>query len=317
METKDGKRNYSHPFPIPAIWTIFTHLTQNRKHGLQIQHTHGRFFALTTRLHEDRALQGGKGFYKFIWVRDGKLDIEVDHVVMHLRKGELVTLSPLHHVDMLRAEGHYLSVLFNSNFYCIYGHGGESSRHGFLFHGSSNILHLSLDATETERPVPYHRHVGRRMRRGRQPARGNAPPAAQTLIIVCTRMARLRLETGKGRENGFDIIRQFYVLVDNHFKEKKQVQDYAEMLYRSPKTLSNLFSLYGLDSPLHIIHERIDAEARRCCSIPRRAPRKSVRYLDLKIWPRSAVFFKKMNRKSISDFRREEKKEDDRPTGLA
>ena len=86
-------------------------------------------------------------------------------------------------------------------------------------------------------------------------------------------MARLRLETGKGRENGFDIIRQFYVLVDNHFKEKKQVQDYAEMLYRSPKTLSNLFSLYGLDSPLHIIHERIDAEARRCCSIPRRAPR--------------------------------------------
>ena len=26
-----------------------------------------------------------------------------------------------------------------------------------------------------------------------------------------------------GRENTFDVIRQFYVLVDSHFKEKKQV----------------------------------------------------------------------------------------------
>ena len=43
---------------------------------------------------------------------------------------------------------------------------------------------------------------------------------------------------------------------------KRQVQDYADMLCRSPKTLSNLFSACGLPSPLRIIHERIDAEAR-------------------------------------------------------
>ena len=177
------------------------------------------FFALTTRLHEDRALQGGKGFYKFIWVRDGKLDIEVDHVVMHLRKGELVTLSPLHHVDMLRAEGHYLSVLFNSNFYCIYGHGGESSCHGFLFHGSSNILHLSLDATETERLSHITDTLAEECAVADNLQEEMLRLLLKRLIIVCTRMARLRLETGKGRENGFDIIRQFYVLVDNHFKE--------------------------------------------------------------------------------------------------
>ena len=53
------------------------------------------------------------------------------------------------------------------------------------------------------------------------------------------------------------------MLVDQYFREKKQVQDYADMLCRSPKTLSNLFSACGLPSPLRIIHERIDAEARR------------------------------------------------------
>jgi AraC-like DNA-binding protein len=41
------------------------------------------------------------------------------------------------------------------------------------------------------------------------------------------------------------------------------VQDYADMLFKSPKTLSNLFKTYNEKSPLRIIHERIILEARR------------------------------------------------------
>lgn len=58
-------------------------------------------------------------------------------------------------------------------------------------------------------------------------------------------------------------MRQYYVLVDEHFREKKQVQEYADLLNRSPKTLSNLFAAYGLPSPLRVIHERTGAEAQR------------------------------------------------------
>ena len=65
-------------------------------------------------------------------------------------------------------------------------------------------------------------------------------------IITCTRIARQRFGVGQEKEKTFDIIRQYYVLVDRHFKEKKQVQDYADILCRSPKTLSNLFSTCGL-----------------------------------------------------------------------
>ena len=72
-------------------------------------------------------------------------------------------------------------------------------------------------------------------------------------IITYTRIAREKLDVGQDKEKSFDIIRRYYVLVDNHYKEKKQVQDYAEMLYRSPKTLSNLFAAYGLPSPLRIV----------------------------------------------------------------
>ncbi len=265
--------------------------------------------ALTSRFHEDADLQRNKGFYKFIWVRHGSLDIEIDHVVMHLKENEIISLSPLHHVDMLRAEGDYLSLLFNSNFYCIYGHDNEVSCNGFLFHGSSNVMRLKLTLTESR----LLEHIIETLRE-ECTVRDNLQEEMlrillKRFIIVCTRMARLRLEVDQERENGFDIIRQFYVLVDNHFKEKKQVQDYAEMLYRSPKTLSNLFSLYGLNSPLRIIHERVDAEARRLLLYTSKSAKEISEILGFEDLATFSRFFKKMNQKSISDFRREEKKE--------
>ena len=265
--------------------------------------------ALTSRFHEDAGLQHNKSFYKFIWVRHGSLDIEIDHVVMHLKENEIISLSPLHHVDMLRAEGDYLSLLFNSNFYCIYGHDNEVSCNGFLFHGSSNVMRLKLNPTESR----LLEHIIETLRE-ECTVRDNLQEEMlrillKRFIIVCTRMARLRLEVDQERENGFDIIRQFYVLVDNHFKEKKQVQDYAEMLYRSPKTLSNLFSLYGLNSPLRIIHERVDAEARRLLLYTSKSAKEISEILGFEDLATFSRFFKKMNQKSISDFRREEKKE--------
>jgi transcriptional regulator len=265
--------------------------------------------ALTSRFHEDASLQRNKSLYKFIWVRHGSLDIEIDHVVMHLKENEIISLSPLHHVDMLRAEGDYLSLLFNSNFYCIYGHDNEVSCNGFLFHGSSNVMRLKLNPTESR----LLEHIIETLRE-ECTVRDNLQEEMlrillKRFIIVCTRMARLRLEVDQERENGFDIIRQFYVLVDNHFKEKKQVQDYAEMLYRSPKTLSNLFSLYGLNSPLRIIHERVDAEARRLLLYTSKSAKEISEILGFEDLATFSRFFKKMNQKSISDFRREEKKE--------
>ena len=175
--------------------------------------------ALTSRFHEDAGLQRNKSFYKFIWVRHGSLDIEIDHVVMHLKENEIISLSPLHHVDMLRAEGDYLSLLFNSNFYCIYGHDNEVSCNGFLFHGSSNVMRLKLNPTESR----LLEHIIETLRE-ECTVRDNLQEEMlrillKRFIIVCTRMARLRLEVDQERENGFDIIRQFYVLVDNHFKE--------------------------------------------------------------------------------------------------
>ena len=112
------------------------------------------------------------------------------------------------------------------------------------------------------------------------------------------------------REKTFDIIRQYYVLVDRHFKEKKQVQDYADILCRSPKTLSNLFSACGLPSPLRVIHERIEAEAMRLLLYTRKSAKEISSILGFEDLPAFSRFFKKMTGESVSDYRKRVKREE-------
>lgn len=61
----------------------------------------------------------------------------------------LLPLTPLHTLDVTRAEGEYLILSFDSNFYCIFGHDGEVSCSGLLFNGSSEVLRLELSEMRT------------------------------------------------------------------------------------------------------------------------------------------------------------------------
>lgn len=64
--------------------------------------------------------------YKFIWIQEGKATLVVDHVEKTLGKDEFISLSPLHDIKIKKAEGKYIGLLFNSEFYSIYKHDGAS-----------------------------------------------------------------------------------------------------------------------------------------------------------------------------------------------
>jgi AraC-like DNA-binding protein len=84
------------------------------------------------------------------------------------------------------------------------------------------------------------------------------------LIIKITRLAKKQyLGKEELAENKFNLIRQFYLLVEIHFRKEHQVQFYASLLNKSPKTVSNYFSLYYNKTPLQVISERIITEAKR------------------------------------------------------
>ncbi len=266
--------------------------------------------AMTSSYHERASLQRDKTLYKFIWVQSGTLTLEIDHIPMRLEKDEIVTLTPLHHLEVKEVDGEYLTFVFNSNFYCIYGHDNEVSCNGFLFYGSFQVMRLALSAGQSS-----NLHDIVRIFRQESVIHDNLQEemlriVLKRFIITCTRIARQRFGVGQEKEKTFDIIRQYYVLVDRHFKEKKQVQDYADILCRSPKTLSNLFSTCGLPSPLRVIHDRIEAEAMRLLLYTHKSAKEISSILGFEDLSAFSRFFKKMTGESVSDYRKRVKREE-------
>ena len=264
---------------------------------------------MTSNFHENESLKRNKSLYKLIWVQKGTLVIEIDHVAVRIDENELISLTPLHHIEVKEVDGEYLSLLFNSNFYCIFGHDSEVSCNGFLFNGSSNVLKLKLTPKQVTMLKDisgiFMNECGVQDDLQEEMLR----IILKRFIITCTRIAREKFFVDRKKEKRFDIVRQYYVLVDKHFKEKKQVQDYADMLCRTPKTLSNLFSEYGFPTPLRVIHERVEAEAKRLLLYTNKSAKEIGNILGFEDLAAFSRFFKKMTQESISEYRKRKKQD--------
>ncbi len=67
-------------------------------------------------------------------VQSGTLTLEIDHIPMRLEKDEIVTLTPLHYLEVKRWTVEYPRLYSTVDFYCIYGHDNRGLFcNGFLF----------------------------------------------------------------------------------------------------------------------------------------------------------------------------------------
>lgn len=263
---------------------------------------------LSDSLHANPGLLKDKNLYKFIWVVEGRIELDIDHQRIVLGEGQLVPLSHLHHLEFVRVEGKYRVLMFNSNFYCIHGNDHEVSCNGLLFHGSSHVLIFDLSPIEREKigiltgimqdEFASKDHFQDEMLR----------VLLKRFIILCTRIAEDR--QGIVRENSlqFETIRKFYVLVDTHFKEKKQVQEYADMLNKSPKTLANILSAYEQPSAIRIIHNRIQAEAERLLLYSSKSSKEIALILGFEDQATFSRFFKNATGLSTTEYKKQYKK---------
>lgn len=82
------------------------------------------------------------------------------------------------------------------------------------------------------------------------------------LIIICTRIYKSQNHVNTP-DSSINIIREYNFLVEQYFKKKHSVKEYAALMHKSPKTLSNMFKKYGDITPLQFIQNRIMLEAKR------------------------------------------------------
>ncbi len=225
----------------------------------------GSLFGLSTFYQKEyRHFDRSKGLISILWNRNSKpVQIVKDGVPIELLPNQITTSTYLQHIQFRQEEDALTGFTFNREFYCIQDHDHEVSCNGIIFFGTQDPPVITLDDEESAKfnmllEVFIDEFTTRDNIQGEM-----LVMLLKRLIIKITRLAKEQLIPSELKDTQIDIVRKYNVLVDTHYKTKKQVSDYADLLFKSPKTLSNLFAKYNQKSPLHIIHERIVLEAKR------------------------------------------------------
>jgi len=204
-----------------------------------------------------------KGLYKIVWCKNSPANIRIDGYDVNLKKDQVIFCTPMNVMEIEPGTNGIISFVFNKEFYCIQTHDEEVSCNGLLFFGSSQPQIVTLNQKDKrlfnmifdffEEEFKIKDHIQGEMLR----------TLLKRLLILATRMIRVDVQQSNLSNNQIDLIRKYNLLVEAHFHEKHQVKEYANLLFKSPKTLSNLFKKYNEKSPLTIINERILLEAKR------------------------------------------------------
>jgi AraC family transcriptional regulator, transcriptional activator of pobA len=197
------------------------------------------------------------------WNRGADQKINIDGVDYQFASNSIVSLMTNNTFSFERPED-IVAWQYNRAFYCIIDHDKEVSCVGFLFYGSNGVMFMELDA-DYARKINALLTVFLDEFSEKDNIQGEMlRMLLKRLIILITRLAKRQHLNGFDLpEEEFDIVRRFNLLVENHYRQYHQVQDYANLLNKSPKTLSNLFAQYNHKTPLQVIKERIALEAKR------------------------------------------------------
>ncbi len=237
-----------------------------------------------------------------VWFLDDDSIFEIDGKKFHFEKNQIISLTEFHGLKMKRT-GVIKMIRFNRQFFCILDHDSEVSCKGLLFFGSSSFPIIKLPEEEVKKFDMLWRVFEMEMESPDDLQLEMLQMLLKRLLILLTRLYKQQGEFSKIDDIQIDLLREFNYLIEKHFKTKHSVAEYAELLNKSPKTLSNLFSKLGAKTPLQYIQERLMLEARRLLSYTDKPVKEiayEIGYTDV---PSFSRFFKKNQGLAPSEYK--------------
>lgn len=232
-----------------------------------------------------------ESYLSIIWNKTENTKITVDNVCYVLKKDEIMFLTELHNVDY--SQINTLNVIrFNRSFYCLDNHDSEIGCKGLLFFGTSQVPTIYLDETN-EAAIALLWVVFKKELKAKDDLQGEMlQMLLKRFLILCTRIFKDQHKIVEVEETKMDIIRNFSFLVEVHYKTKHSVSQYAALMNRPAKSLTNLFSSHINRTPLQIIQDRVVLEAKRML-ISTEIPVKEITFdLGFEDMPSFSRFFK-------------------------
>jgi AraC family transcriptional regulator, transcriptional activator of pobA len=240
-------------------------------------------------------------YFTIAWNKGKQQTISIDGADHSLQPQTLLSLMFNQSFRFERPED-IIAWQFNREFYCIIDHDTEVSCVGFLFGLDNHFITLTADEQE-KFGLLLSMFIGE-MNTADTIQHEMLLVLLKRLIINVTQLARNNSFPVPITEEKFNLMRRFSLLVEAHFRSEHSVAYYAERLNKSPKTLSNLFALYGDKSPSQIIQERILIEAKRLLYYTDK-PAKQITYeLGFEESAYFSAYFKKHTGQSPLEFRK-------------
>ncbi len=191
--------------------------------------------------------------------------IKVDNVEYTFNQNDVVCFTEFHQINVLEIQKAKF-IKWNKQFYCVINHDSEVGCKGVLFYGAVALPVIHPSKEDVELLSLVWEMLEREMVSNDSLQEEMLQMMLKRFLIIYTRIYKSQVDLSQVENENVDVIREYYFLVEQHFKEKFSVAEYSDLMHKSPKTLSNIFKKLGSKPPLQYIKDRRMLEAKRLLS---------------------------------------------------
>ncbi|TGD78815.1 helix-turn-helix domain-containing protein [Hymenobacter wooponensis] len=200
-------------------------------------------------------------FYLLLYVTQGHGTHTIDLVTYDLQPGSLFFMTPgqVHHWELSEDAQGYV-VFFEADFYLFRYPGPRLYDYPFFSSAYSPVLHLGL-SDQAIRPL-----IERMWVEDTTPA-PQQDEVVRSYLHICLELAARQypapVATPEEPRHAQQLLREFGLLLNEHFRTQRSVQHYADMLHISPNHLNALCRRQLGKTASTLIQERVLVEAHR------------------------------------------------------
>ena len=236
-----------------------------------------------------------------LWFESGVNELIIDGEERTFVKNDMVFLTEFHNVKIKRIEK-VRFLRFNQAFYCVQDNDIEVACKGMLFFGASELPVIKISGDFLEKFETIWKMFNLEIHDDDHLQLNMLQMMLRRYLILCTRVYK-KQERYPDKKVESDVVRDFNFLVENYFKTKHSLAEYAKLMNKSSKTISNIFSRIGSKTPLQYIQDRKMLEARRLLQYSKKQVQEiayEIGYNDIQTFSR---FFKNNEGISPSKFK--------------
>lgn len=206
-----------------------------------------------------------KEYIKILYLPAG-YKLRVDFANYETQRPTLFFISPNQYLELEAAgeESGYF-IFYNRDFYCIQIHDQEVACDGLLFNNVRNMPKVELSDGENAFLGGLVNEMIGEFNLNDPSLEEMVRTYLKQLLIRATRSWKRQHLTHEvtDQQSDLEFFRKFTRLVEEHYKAKHTVADYADFLCMAPKTITHKFNRLRLPQPKEVIKNRIILEAKR------------------------------------------------------